>query len=202
MKSAPSLLIRPALASDAASVAAVYAPYVRDTAVSFEAEAPSAETMAQRIADTVPTHPWLVAERGGGVVGYAYAGRHSQRPGYRWTVDATVYVEGGERRRGVGRVLYRALLAVLRLQGFRSVFSEIVLPNPGSVRLHERMGFVPVGIHEDVGFKLGHWRAIGYWALRLGDGPAPPHEPTPFAALAGTAGLADALAEPDGEERA
>ncbi len=120
------LLIRPALESDAEAVATVYAPYVRDTAVSFETDAPSAAVMAQRIADTTLTHPWLVAEREGAVVGYTYAAKHSQRPGYRWTVDGTIYVRNEERRDGVGRSLYWALLAILRLQGFRSVFSEIV----------------------------------------------------------------------------
>jgi L-amino acid N-acyltransferase YncA len=97
------LLIRPALESDAEAVATVYAPYVRDTAVSFETDAPSAAVMAQRIADTTLTHPWLVAEREGAVVGYTYAAKHSQRPGYRWTVDGTIYVRNEERRDGVGR---------------------------------------------------------------------------------------------------
>lgn len=189
------LLIRPALESDAEAVAAVYAPYVRDTAVSFETDAPSAAVMAQRIADTTLTHPWLVAERERVVVGYAYAAKHSQRPGYRWTVDATIYVRMEERRSGVGRCLYRALLAILRLQGFRSVFSEIVLPNAGSVGLHEMMGFKPIGIHKDIGFKLERWQDIGYWQLRLSQGMETPPEPIPFASLHHTAELAETLAQ-------
>lgn len=177
----PELRIRAAREEDAAAIAAVYAPYVRDTAVSFEIELPPASVMAQRIAATLLTHPWLVAETGAGaVVGYAYAGKHRERAAYRWSVDTTVYVGQEQRRGGVGRALYEALLTVLRAQGFRSAFAEIVLPNPGSVRLHEAMGFEPIGVHRDVGFKLGRWQDIGYWRLALASGDAPTPEPVPF----------------------
>ena len=188
-----TFVIRPAQANDGAAVAGVYAPYVRDTAVSFEVEPPVGAVMAERIIDTLGTHPWLVAEREGAVVGFAYAGKHSQRAVYRWTVDVTVYVRGDERRTGVGRRLYQVLLGILRLQGFRSAFAEIVLPNPGSVRLHESMGFRHVGIHNDIGHKLGRWHDIGYWRLGLGDGPEPPSEPVPFAALMRTPTFDDVL---------
>lgn len=176
-------------------MAAVYAPYVRNTAVSFEEDAPTAVIMAQRINATLDTHPWLVAERGGGVIGYAYAGRHSQRSAYRWTVDVTIYVRDDERRSGVGRRLYQALLATLRLQGFRSAFAEIVLPNPGSARLHEAMGFKHVGVHKDIGFKLGSWHDIAYWRLGLSDGTAAPVELVPFASFKHTPAFNEVLAQ-------
>ncbi len=110
------LVIRPAQDDDGAAIAAVYAPYVLDTPVSFEVEPPSAMEMANRVVGTLDTHPWLVAERGGEIVGYTYAGKHSQRAAYRWTVDVTVYVRGGERRIGVGKAL-QDLLGTLRQQG-------------------------------------------------------------------------------------
>ncbi|MBR0796836.1 N-acetyltransferase [Bradyrhizobium jicamae] len=176
-----AIIIRPAREADAAGVAAVYAPYVRDTAVSFEAEPPSATVMAERIAGTLATHPWLVADRSGEIVGYAYAGKHSQRAAYRWTADVTVYVGAQVRREGIGRSLYGVLLAALREQGFRSAFAEIVLPNPGSSRLHEAMGFKHIGTHMDIGFKLGRWHDIAYWRLGLSHGDAAPQEPIPFA---------------------
>jgi phosphinothricin acetyltransferase len=185
--------IRSAEESDAPAIAAIYGPYVRDTAVSFEVEPPSADIMRQRIATTLETHPWLVADHGGEIVGFTYASKHSQRAGYRWTVDVTVYVDGMKRHAGVGRALYAALLDVLRRQGFRSAFAEIVLPNPGSVRLHETAGFKPVGVHHDVGFKLGAWRNIGYWRLALAEGAAPPGEPIPFAVFRETPAFAAAL---------
>lgn len=100
-----SLKVRAAQVGDGADVAGIYGPYVRDTAVSFEADAPTAAVMADRIAATLPSHPWLVAECDGVVVGFTYAGKHSQRAAYRWTVDVTVYVSGDERGRGVGRQL-------------------------------------------------------------------------------------------------
>lgn len=189
-----NLVIRSAQEDDAAAVAAVYAPYVRDTAVSFEVEAPTVAVMAQRIGETLTTHPWLVAFRDDKVVAYAYAGKHSQRAAYRWTVDTTIYVSGQERRSGIGRSLYKVLLETLQGQGFRSVFAEIVLPNLGSVRLHEAMGFKSIGIHKDIGFKLGRWQDIGYWRLGLADGAAPPDEPVPFAAFQQTPAFAEVLA--------
>ena len=185
--------IRPAEESDAPAIAAIYAPYVRDTAVSFEVEPPTADIMRRRMATTLETHPWLVADHGGETVGFACAGKHSERAGYRWTVDVTVYVDGARRHVGVGRALYAVLLDVLRRQGFRSAFAEIVLPNPGSVRLHETAGFKPVGVHHDVGFKLGSWRDIGYWRLGLAGGAAPPGEPIPFADFRETPEFAAAI---------
>jgi phosphinothricin acetyltransferase len=188
-----AFVIRPAQADDGAAVAAVYGPYVRDTAVSFEVEPPTGVVMAERIIGTLGTHPWLVAEREGVVVGFAYAGKHSQRAAYRWTVDVTVYVRDTERRSGVGRQLYQVLLGTLRLQGFRSAFAEIVLPNSGSVRLHESMGFRHIGIHNDIGHKLGRWHDIGYWRLGLADGTDPPSEPVLFSELMHTPTFGDVL---------
>jgi L-amino acid N-acyltransferase YncA len=104
-------VIRVAGEGDATAIAAIYAPYVQKTAISFEIEPPAAETMAQRIATTLETHPWLVADCGGEVIGYAYAGKHRERAAYRWTVDTTVYVDAAVHRRGTGHALYRVLLA-------------------------------------------------------------------------------------------
>jgi phosphinothricin acetyltransferase len=186
--------VRTAKEEDATSVARVYAPYVRDTTVTFELEPPDPPTMARRIADTMEMYPWLVAENAAGeIVGYAYAGRHRERPAYRWTIDTTIYIDTAYRRARVGTKLYRSLLEILRRQGFRSAFAEIVLPNPGSVGLHERMGFNKIGIHHDVGFKLGAWCDIGYWRLGLASGTAPEVDPTPFSVFQQSPGLARAL---------
>lgn len=182
--------IRVAREGDATAIAAIYAPYVHNTDISFEIEPPTAEAMAQRIAKTLETHPWLVADCGGKVVGYAYACKHRERAAYRWTVDTTVYVETAAHRRGTGHALYRVLLDMLRQQGFHSAFAEIVLPNPGSVRLHESAGFKPIGIHKDTGFKLGRWHDIGYWRMGLADSDALPSEPVPFPAFRRTPGFA------------
>lgn len=177
------LVVRPAVEADGAAVAEIYAPYVRETAVSFEVEPPTAAIMAKRIAGTIGTHPWLVAAQGPVIVGFAYAGKHRERRAYRWTVDVTVYVNPAKRGQGVGRALYRVLLNTLRQQGFRSAFAEIVLPNPASIRLHEAAGFKPIGVHENIGFKLGRWHDIGYWRIGLAAPDLEPRDPVPFAAF-------------------
>jgi phosphinothricin acetyltransferase len=175
--------IRVATAADAGQIQAIYAPIVRDTTISFEYEPPTVDEMAQRITGTLPTHPYLVCEEEGRVLGYIYAGAHRARAAYRWSVDTTVYVEGRIRHKGVGRTLYQALLSILCRQGFHSAFAGIALPNAGSVGLHEALGFRPVGVYQDVGFKHGQWRDVGWWRLGLSEGP-PAAEPLPFAALA------------------
>jgi phosphinothricin acetyltransferase len=176
-----SLLVRAADPQrDAAACASIYAPNVEGSPVSFEERAPDAAELARRIASTSRTHPWLVAEEGGEVVGYAYACPHRSRPAYRWAVDVSVYVSPSHRRRGCGRLLYRELLSRLRQQGFTAAFAGITLPNEASVGLHESLGFRPAGVFRGVGWKQGAWRDVGWWQLRLaapGDGPPP--EPSP-----------------------
>jgi L-amino acid N-acyltransferase YncA len=164
--------IRLATADDADDVLAIYGPVVRDTAVSFELEPPSREEMSQRIRSTLERTPWLVAEEGRPVWGYAYAGPFRARPAYQWTTEAAVYVHPGHRGKGVGRALYTALLAALRSAGYRSVVGGITLPNAASVALHESLGFRPVGAFKAAGFKLGGWHDVGFWQIELrGDEP-------------------------------
>jgi L-amino acid N-acyltransferase YncA len=175
--------IRVAQPSDAEAIAAIYAPIVRDTAISFEAEPPAPREMARRIAATLQTHPWLVAEQDGEIAGYAYAGKHRDRAAYRWSVDVSAYIDARARRRGLGRVLYDRLIAILQRQGFHAAFAGIALPNGPSVGLHEAVGFRPVGIYKGVGFKHGQWRDVGWWRLELSEAPDEPAEPIAFAAL-------------------
>jgi len=191
---ASTIGLRPAEQRDAEAIAGIYAPIVRDTAISFETEPPSAAAMAERIENTLQQRPWLVATDGDEVLGYAYASEHRQRAAYRWSVDVTAYIAGAARRRGVGRRLYGALIPILRAQGFRSAFAGIALPNDASVGLHEAVGFEALGIYRDVGFKLGAWRDVGWWSLRLADGAAQPLEPMNFRELRETSGFDDLLA--------
>jgi L-amino acid N-acyltransferase YncA len=149
--------IRSATVEDAAAIQRIYAPIVMETAISFEEVPPTIEEMAARIASTLKTHPYLVAVSGGKVCGYVYAGRHAERAAYRYSVDTTVYIAPEARGNGVGRALYTALLADLAGRGFHAAFAGIALPNPGSIRLHEQVGFTPLGIYREVGFKFGCW---------------------------------------------
>jgi phosphinothricin acetyltransferase len=189
---ADPVTVRLAGGADAADCAAVYAPFVRDTPVSFEESPPSAEGMQAKIEANLMQLPWLVAQRSGAFAGYAYATPHRSRAAYRWAVDTSVYVAAEARRSGVGGVLYRALFAVLSAQGYQRAYAGIALPNPASVGLHEAVGFVPVGVYERVGFKLGRWHDVGWWARTLRDDPVPT-EPIPLPELAPGA-LAAALA--------
>jgi phosphinothricin acetyltransferase len=159
--------IRSARPSDGDAIAAIYRPAVDGSVISFELEAPTADVMAQRIAETTRAYPWLVCEVDGVVAGYAYASRHAERAAYRWTVNVSVYIAPAFHRRGIGRGLYLSLFAILEAQRYRLACAGITLPNAASVGLHESMGFVPVGVYRRVGYKLGAWRDVGWWQRPL-----------------------------------
>jgi phosphinothricin acetyltransferase len=157
--------VRDAQPEDAAACAAIYAPYVTDTAITFEIEPPTVAQMADRMAAAARTHAWLVLEDDGRVVGYAYGAPFASRAAYRWSCEVSVYLEHGRRRRGGGRALYEVLLARLAERGFRTVAAGMTLPNDASVGLHRAMGFEPVGIYRRIGWKLGEWHDVA-WTLR------------------------------------
>lgn len=163
--------------NDAAQIQGIYAPFVRDTAVSFEVEPPSVEEMQQRIKNTLQRFPWLVCEHQGEVVGYVYATSHSDRVAYLWSVNVSVYIHQRCRRSGVGKALYSSLFEILRLQGFYNAYAGATLPNSASVGLHEAFGFQPVGVYEAVGYKFGAWHSVGWWQLALQERSATPTLP-------------------------
>jgi L-amino acid N-acyltransferase YncA len=175
------LRLRAATADDAAAIAAIYAPYVEGSIVSFETEAPDAATMRGRIEAGGDLYPWLAAvDEGGMLAGYAYASPFRPRPAYRYTVETTVYVRHGLHRRGVGSLVYRPLLAILEAQGFTQAFGAITLPNDASVALHERLGFVRAGTYAKVGWKQDGWWDVGLWQRALAAATVPPAEPRPW----------------------
>jgi L-amino acid N-acyltransferase YncA len=166
--------------SDAAACAAIYAPYVEATAISFEERVPNALEMEARIVHHTSTHPWLVAEQGGEAVGYAYACRHRERPAYRWAADVSVYVAANRRGEGIGRRLYERLFGRLRAQNFQVACAGITLPNEASVRLHESLGFVRTGVSPRIGWKENRWHDVSWWQLELVPmRPGTPLEPLP-----------------------
>ncbi|HKO38294.1 MAG TPA: GNAT family N-acetyltransferase [Solirubrobacterales bacterium] len=165
-------------ARDAAACAAIYAPHVEGSAVSFEESAPDAAEMAARIERYGASHVWLVAEREGEVVGYAYATAFNERHAYRWSTSVSVYVAEEASGQGVGRALYGALFDRLRERGFRMACAGITLPNAASEALHERLGFELVGVNREIGWKDGAWRDVGWYQLELAPaGEGPPAEP-------------------------
>ena len=160
-------MIRPAVAGDAAACAAIYAPFVRDTWVSFETEVPDAAEMARRIAAISASHAWLVAEVDGVIAGYAYGSAHRTRAAYGTSCDVAIYVDPAFGRRGIGRSLYAQLLPILAERGFHAAFAGIALPNDGSIALHRAMGFAPIGVYREVGWKMGAWRDTSWWQRLL-----------------------------------
>lgn len=172
--------IRPAAPQDAAGILAIYAPIVRDTAISFEVEPPTVPEMQQRMAQMLLKFPWLVCERQGDILGYVYATQHRARAAYQWSVDVSVYIHAEMHRSGIGRGLYTALFSLLQRQGFYNLYAGITLPNDGSVGLHEALGFQPVGVYRSVGFKFGAWHDVGWWHLPLRSGSQTPDLPAAF----------------------
>lgn len=158
------LVIRPAALSDAEEMLAVYAPYVRETAVSFEYAAPSAEEFRGRIRAVTEQFPWLAAERDGELVGYAYASRFHGRAAYRYCCETSVYIRADKKRLGAGKALYQALEAALKRQGIRNLYACIAVSGtadeyltPDSVRFHEALGFAPAGRFHRCGYKFNRW---------------------------------------------
>lgn len=165
----PTTHIRSASPADAAVICAIYNPYIATTAITFEEEAVAEPDMAQRIADVEAAGlPWLVAEVGGKVVGYAYATKWRVRPAYRYSVESTVYVDRAFIGQGIGRALYEVLLDELRRLGLHLVIGGIALPNEGSIGMHEKLGFRKVAHFAEVGMKFGRRIDVGYWELNLG----------------------------------
>jgi phosphinothricin acetyltransferase len=190
---ASRLRARLATPDDGAVCAAIYAPYVTGTSISFELVPPDAAEMGSRIARTIERTPWVVVEVEGIVRGYAYGTRHRDRPAYDWTVETAVYVERERTGRGIGRVAMGALLGILRLQGAHLAVAGITPPNPGSIRLHESLGFERIGRFEAIGWKQGQWHGVEWFALELAPGGDDPMPLIPLPRLVGSSALAAVL---------
>ena len=169
MQSLPGdLVIRSVVAGDSGAIAEIYNDYVAKTVITFEEEPVSAPEMSRRIEEAGSASlPWLVAERDGKVVGYAYATPWRARSAYRFSVEVTVYLDPGCPRLWIGSRLYEALLAELRPQGVHAALGVIALPNEASVALHEKLGFAKVAHLREVGLKFGRWIDVGYWQRLL-----------------------------------
>lgn len=179
------LRARRALESDAGAVAAIYAPYVTDSVISFEVEAPSAEEMRRRIATIGASYPWIVAEHDGRIAGYVYASQHAARAAYQWSADVTAYLHKDYQRKGIGKQLYRLLFALLKRQGYRSLYGGITLPNTASEALHRSVGMELVGIYRNVGFKFGAWHDTMWLGMSFDDEQAPSGPPIKFEDMPG-----------------
>lgn len=170
-------LVRPAESRDAAACLAIYRPYVENTAVSWELEVPTAQEMGARIASAREQHEWLVLERDGRVVGFAYGHTLTRFPAFRWSTETGIYVDAGHQRSGAGRELYTRLLGRLAERGYRRAFAGITQPNEASTAFHRSLGFTEAGVYRRVQWKHDSWHDVAWLQLDLlgaGDRGEPP----------------------------
>lgn len=165
-----TLTVRDATPDDAAACAAIYAPYVLDTPITFETIPPDAAEMRDRIEKAQRSHAWLVIEADDQAAGYAYGGPFRSRPAYRYSCEVSIYLELARRRTGAGRVLYSALLDRLTAQGYFIALGGMTMPNAPSAGLHRALGFTPVGTYRRVGWKLGRWHDVTWTQRTLSTG--------------------------------
>ena len=167
--------IREAVLGDAAALLDIYAPYIKDTVITFEYDVPTAEEFAARIGETAALHPYIVCERGGQIVGYAYAHRIRERAAYDWAAELSIYLAPAAQGKGVGTALYQCLIDLLEMQNLRILYGCVTLPNEKSERLHQKLGFSLAGVWHGSGWKFDGWHDVGWFEKRLGgNGSAQP----------------------------
>jgi len=160
------MMIRPALPADAQDIARIYNYYILNSVISFEEQVVTAQAMVERLNEVgAASLPWIVVERSGSVVGFAYASRWKDRSAYHYSVESTIYLESAVLGAGYGTQLYQSLLTELRRKEVHTVIGGVALPNPASIRLHEKLGFRKVAHFKEVGLKFGRWVDVGYWQL-------------------------------------
>jgi phosphinothricin acetyltransferase len=159
--------IRMAVPSDAGGVLDIYAPHVTKGFCTFENDVPSVEEMGERIKKNVQSKPWIICVIDNSIAAYVYASAHRDRAAYQWSCECSVYTHVDFKGAGIGFQLYKVLFRLLKMLGYRTVYAGITLPNEASIRLHEKCGFSYLATYENVGYKLGEWKNVGWWKLQL-----------------------------------
>lgn len=177
------MTIRFATLADAPAIRAIYAPFVTDTAITFEYEVPSVAEFETRIRTIQQQFPYLVAEENGRVLGYTYASVHRARTAYQWSVETSVYIHPDGHRQGIGRQLYTHLFDLLRRQGYYNAYAGAISPNPQSELFHRSLGFEHVGTYTNIGFKKGNWHSVAWFQLALQPYRTDPSLPIPIGQL-------------------
>lgn len=161
-----NIRIRLAALNDAPDILAVYAPYI-DTPITFEEHVPTFEEFRKHIAILLDDYPYLVAERDGKIVGYAYAHAQAERAAYDWNAELSIYLTPESASHGLGSILYRALIDLLRAQGVKCAYARVTIPNAASERLHAAFGFELMGIQRNAGYTCEAWRDVAWYTLTL-----------------------------------
>lgn len=170
------ITVRDARLEDAPRILEIYGPYVERTAISFEYRVPTLEEFQERMRNTMRRYPYLVVEENGRIQGYAYAGPLSGRAAYAWSCKTTVYLDGGARKRGLGRRLYEALEERLKAMGILNLYACVALPemedeylSRNSAEFHAHLGFVKAGIFHSCGYKFGRWYHVVWMEKLIGE---------------------------------
>lgn len=161
--------IRQARPDDAALLLNIYGPVVKDSTASFELTVPTVDEFSDRIASSIKNHEWVVMEHKDRLIGYAYATAHRVREAYKYSVETSVYIHADHRGQRIGKKLYESLFSSLQGMDFHNAYAGITLPNPGSVALHKSLGFKPIGVFEEIGFKHGSWHDVSWWQRKISD---------------------------------
>ena len=182
------ITIRTAVLQDAEALLEIYAPYVENTAITFEYDVPTVEEFAGRMSNVLRRYPHLVGEVDGEPAGYAYAGPFKERAAYDWAVETTVYVKEDMKKHGIGRALYEALEKTLAAQGILNLNACIAFPETedeylttDSVKFHKKMGFSKVGRFHKCGCKFGRWYDMVWMEKHIGTHEENPAEVRFFA---------------------
>ena len=174
------MAIRMATVSDVPQILAIYAPYVKNTAISFEYTVPTEEAFTKRFLGITARFPWLVWEEDGKILGYAYGSLPFERAAYQWCCEASIYLHPEAHRRGIGKRLYTRLEQLLRAQGYKKVYAIITTANEGSVAFHKAMGYRLTATMPDCGYKFGQWYGTFWLEKSLSDSAAPETDPLPI----------------------
>jgi len=175
-----NIMIRLAQESDAAEILEIYAPYIKETNITFEYEVPTLVDFKKRIQEISSHYPYLVCLLDGVIVGYAYAHRHMERAAYQWNVESSVYISKKCLHMGIGKALYNALIEVLKLQNVQNIYAIVTYPNANSESLHQYFDFRTIGIYPKTGYKFGQWIDVIWLEKSIGK-----HEnnPKPFQSI-------------------
>ena len=175
--------IRVATKDDAAGMLDIYTPFILNSGITQETEAPSVDDFQQRIISNLKERPWLVCEINNEIAGYAYAGRHRDRKGYQWCTEPSVYISEKYFGVGIAKALYTALFDILKLQGYVNAYAVITLPNERSVAFHKKFGFEYLTTYKQIGYKLGQWHDVGWMQYEINPHNKNPQDPIKFSGI-------------------
>lgn len=176
-------MIRIASEADVPAMLEIYAPYVRDTTISFEYDPPSQAEFLRRFHSVTAQFPWLVWEEDGRILGYAYAAAPFERPAYSWCAEPSIYLRPEARGLGLGAKLYAALEGILEQQGYQVLYALVTAENRESLRFHEKCGYRLLAELPACGYKFGRWLGLCWLEKRLKIVDSPSASPTPWLSI-------------------